>query len=815
MTRLEWTTTDLPVEKELPFVHEAVSTQSRSLVLTAEPGAGKSSLVPLAVANAIDPRCRVVLLEPRRLAARATASRLAELLGDQVGGLVGLTIRGQRSVSERTRIEVVTEAVLTNRLQRDPELVGTGAIIFDEFHERNLHSDLGLAMAVEVRESLRDDLAIIVMSATLDPGPIANLLGDSPTLQVPGRTFPVQTVYLQRPNRKQFATAVADATKKALDSVQGDVLVFVPGRWEIDQVLQRIDRPDGVELIGLHGGTAKEIQRQVLQPSSTRRIIVATAVAETSITIPGIEAVVDGGLLRRASFDPVSGLGRLETRFASRFAADQRRGRAGRLGPGVCFRLWSAEDDRLLDDAVPPAMVDGDPLPVAFELSRWGDPYGKSLPFLDHPGPERLAAGHNQLRKLGLVDSDARLNERGQVAGSLPLHPRSAALVLHGQANNATALSIRVAAAIESETRFNTTDLERALDQARHDRDFTRSVKRISTALNRAKTVATKAAAKTVDKPAPSASPDLDELLAAAWPDRVAMARPGHPGRFLLAAGRQAEIGPGDPLHHAEFLVVLQADGHQRSAKVRLAVETTRSAILEACAEHISWSDEVGFDERSDTLQAHRVQRLGAIVLHRQPTEFPNGPELVAALRHGIRRRGLDLFNWSERANSVRMRLHWIHQQQPDSWPDVSEEALLDNLHEWLPLEGIRSVKQLASIDLASALLNQLDWKQRAAFQDLAPTELPLPGGGSSRVVYSSGRPVWSVRLQRLLGLDEHPLLGPMQVPVTIELLSPANRPAQTTTDLPGFWRGSYQHVRSDLRGRYPKHAWPEDPLNP
>ena len=814
MTRLEWTTTDLPVEKELSFVGEAVSAPSRSLVLTAEPGAGKSSLVPLAVANAIDSRHRVVLLEPRRLAARATASRLAELLGDQVGGLVGLTIRGQRSVSGRTRIEVVTEAVLTNRLQRDPELAGTGAIIFDEFHERNLHSDLGLAMAVEVRESLRDDLAIVVMSATLDPEPIANLLSGSPTLRVPGRTFPVETVYLQRPNRKHFATAVAGATKKALDSVQGDVLVFVPGRWEIDQVLQRIDRPDGVDLIGLHGGTAKEIQRQVLQPSSTRRIIVATAVAETSITIPGIEAVVDGGLLRRASFDQVSGLGRLETRFASRFAADQRRGRAGRLSPGVCFRLWSAEDDRLLDDAVPPAIVDGDPLPVAFELSRWGDPYGTSLPFLDHPGSERLAAGHTQLRKLGLVGSDARLNERGQVAGRLPLHPRSAALVLHGQTNNTAALSIRVAAAMEHEQRFNTADLERALDQTRHDREFARSVKRISAALRRANTGATKATAGTVATPGSATSPDLDELLAAAWPDRVAMARPGHPGRFLLAAGRQVEIGPGDPLHHAEFLVVLQADGQQRSAKIRLAVQTTRSAILDACSEHISWSDEVGFDERTDTLQAHRVQRLGAIVLHRQPTEFPQGPELVAALSHGIRRRGLGLFNWSTKANSIRTRLDWIHQQQPESWPDVSDEALLINLDKWFPLEGIHSAKQLASIDLASALLNQLDWKQRAEFQDMAPTELPLPGGGSSRVDYSSGRPVWSVRLQRLLGLDEHPLLGPMQVPVTIELLSPANRPAQTTTDLPGFWRGSYQHVRSDLRGRYPKHAWPEDPLN-
>lgn len=820
MAKLHWVATDLPVEASLPAVAAALdpSSSNRSLVLTAEPGAGKSSLIPLAVANAIPASQRVVVLEPRRLAARATANRLAQLLGDRVGGLVGLTIRGQRSVSEHTRIEVVTEAVLTNRLQADPELAGTGALVFDEFHERNLYSDLGLAMSIEARESLREDLAIVVMSATLDPAPLSNVLNNAQTLAVPGRTFPVETLHLNRPSRQALPKAAATTAVRALDAVAGDVLVFVPGRWEIDRVIGEL-RPllaknsnlgNRVEVVGLHGGTPKQSQQDILRPGAKRRVIVATAVAETSITIPGVEAVVDAGLLRRAQFDSVSGLGRLETRFATRFAADQRRGRAGRTKPGVCFRLWSAEDDRLLDQSVPPSIIDGDPLPVAFELARWGDPDATSLPLLDHPGPDRLLAAREQLKGLGLVEESGALTTNGRVAGRLPLHPRTASLVLRGAEAGMISQAASLAAVTDGDRRFTTVDLERVIDQARGDRDLQASARRITKLLKQSGPKGTISSTPNSDNDLP-----LDELLASAWPDRVGMARPGRPGRFLLGVGREVEIRQGDPLHDAPFIVVVEADGDPRSARVRLALATSRAAVLAACEAHISWIDEVGFDDRTDKLVAERVQRLGSIVLHRQPGPFPKGPQLEAALRHGIRRRGLDLFTWSDKATSIRQRMDWLHQQAPSMWPDVSDQALLESLDQWLPLTNIKSPAQLRSVDLGGALLNRLDWQLRSDFATAAPTEMGLPTGGSAKVEYSSGRPVWSVRLQRLLGLDLHPTLGPTNVPVTIELLSPAGRPAQTTTDLPGFWRGSYQQVRSDLRGRYPKHDWPEDPLDP
>lgn len=809
MAELTWQPTGLPVEDSLGQVAAAVTSQAtcQALVLTAEPGAGKSSLVPLAIANALSDasRHRVLLLEPRRLAARATANRLAQLTGTELGGVIGLTIRGQRSVSATTRVEVVTEAVLTNRIQADAELPGTGSIVFDEFHERNLHSDLGLAMALEVRDSLRPDLSLTVMSATLDAGPITSLLNAPPPLAIPGRTYPVEIIHLQRPAHAGFAKAVASATAKALRVVAGDVLVFVPGRWEIDRTIAEIRRlnPSELatcELLGLHGGTPKAQQLHILAPSRTRRIIVSTAIAETSVTVPGVEAVVDGGLLRRANYDPLSGLGQLETRFATRFAADQRAGRAGRVRPGTCFRLWSKEDDRLLDLAVPPAIVDGDPLPVAFELARWGDPFATSLPLLDHPGEARLRAGIDQLLSLGLTTETGTLTKMGKQAGALPLHPRSASLVLHNPNNE---VAITAAACLDSNTHFRTADLQRVVDQARQDSDIQRSRKRIKQALSRR---AGRTTSNETERP-------LDELMATAWPDRVGMARPGRAGRFLMASGREVEVPPGDPLHGAPFVVVAEADGAQRSAKLRLGVATNRSAILDACSDHIEWTDEVGFDERSERLKAERVQRLGAIVLHRTSAPFPKGAQLQAALLAGVRRRGLDLFHWSKSAKSVRIRLAWLHEQDPTNWPGVDDASLLASLDEWLPLGNVRSPAQLRSIDMGGALLNRLDWQQRGKFEDLAPTSLDLPSGGSSPVRYSTGRPVWSVRLQRLLGLDTHPCIGPNQIPITIELLSPANRPAQTTTDLPGFWRGSYQQVRTDLRGRYPKHAWPQDPL--
>ncbi|NNE96529.1 MAG: ATP-dependent RNA helicase, partial [Acidimicrobiales bacterium] len=443
MTELRWSPTDLPVEKAAESISAAVS-EAGSLVLTAEPGAGKSSLVPLIVANRVPGR--VVLLQPRRLAARATAHRLADLLGEALGNRVGLTIRGERNVSPRCRIEVVTEAVLTNRLLNDAELPGVGTVVFDEFHERSVNADLGLGMALESRSLLRPDLAVVAMSATIDGAPLAQLMGGAPVVAVEGRTFPVETVHHHRPDRRSWATATADVTRRALAQRDGDALVFVPGRGEVSRVCREL-KGCGAEVFGLHGGTPADEQRRILAASTDRRVIVATAIAETSVTVPGVTIVIDGGLARRPRFDPASGLGALETVFVPRFGADQRRGRAGRIEPGICHRLWSVEDERHLDQAFAPEIRAGDPLPLALSLTQWGDPLAADLPLLDHPGSHRLELGQRSLEALGIVDTKGRLSALGHATARLPVHPRiGVALVMARKLDQASALTRRLAA---------------------------------------------------------------------------------------------------------------------------------------------------------------------------------------------------------------------------------------------------------------------------------------------------------------------------------------------------------------------------------
>ncbi|MEZ5408438.1 MAG: ATP-dependent helicase HrpB [Acidimicrobiales bacterium] len=832
-TQLTVPVTGLPIEAARDAI-EAEVAGTGAVVVRAEPGAGKSSLVPLFVAGRRGGGGRVVVTEPRRLAARATATRLAELLGEPLGRTVGLSMRGEHTVSDATRIEVVTEAVLTNRIQRDPELAGVAALVFDEFHERNLHSDLGLAMALEARAALRDDLAIVVMSATLDTERVAALIGAASVVDVPGRTFPVTTHHLARPERSRFAPAVADAVVTALAAVTGDVLAFVPGRREIDDVLAALaargvgGRGVGggagspVECVGLHGSTPVDVQRSILRgrpaggagPGARQRVIVATAVAETSVTVPGVEAVVDGGLLRRARFDPATGLGRLETGFATAFAAEQRRGRAGRVGPGVCWRLWSAEEHRHLEASTAPEIVDGDPLPVAFELARWGDPWARSLPLLDHPGEARLEAAQRLLGGLGLTGDDGRLTEVGRRAARLGLHPRLAVLVLTGEELGLGELARRAAALLDDDTWPDRPDLAAELERrwGSMAAPADRLAQRIGTRPSRAPSTA---------RPAGAGAGSIDELgalLARAWPDRVGMARPDRPGRFLLSIGREVMVGGGgrggdDRLAGAPFVVVAEADGDPRAARVRRAVAVDRATVLAAAADRIRWVEHVAWDQRDDTLRAERQQRLGGLVLHRQPLAEPGGAAVAEALAVGLRTAGLALLRWGERGGSVRARLAWLHEQDPAAWPDLGDEVLLARLDEWLDLSRCRSVADLRRIDATGAVLGLLGWEQRRQLDVLAPAELTLPGGRSRPVRYGGGRPVWSVRIQHLFGLDEHPVVGPNRVPVAIELLSPADRPAQVTTDLPGFWRGSYRAVRADLRGRYPKHAWPEDPL--
>lgn len=804
---------DLPVEAELPAVEQAVI--DGSLVLTAAPGAGKSSLVPLAVDAALMRAFpgvgKVLLLQPRRLAARATASRLADLRREPLGRSVGYTMRGDRRPGER--IEVVTEAILTNRLQRDPELTGVGAVIFDEFHERNLHSDLGLAMAVEARNTLRHDLRIVVMSATIDPGPIAELLSDATVIDVGGRVFPIETEHVHRPRRDTWSGAVAAATADVAGRVTGDVLVFAPGRFEIDDVISRLPGELGrtARVVALHGSSPAEVHREVLQPSSARRIIVATAIAETSITIPGVEAVVDGGLARRPRYDPLTATNHLVTEYVSRFSADQRRGRAGRTGPGICVRLWSTADQELLEEQAAPELVDGDPIVIAAELLRWGDPDGEHLALLDRPDPQRLAAARETMVWWGLTSADVGpkhhlLTELGRAVVSLPVHPRVGALLAAMQRTLDPGDPLRskvllAAALLDQSALPETDDFERDVERAASDRHVQRSSDRLRRSIDAVELPA-------IDGTQPEAT-CLADVLAIAWPDRIALPRASGSNRLLLASGREVRLDRDSTLTRAEAFVVVDTTVVESTGRVRRAIPIERSAItrLHSPTDHhvVEW------DRGRGRVVAHRERRHGAIVLHQERLSEPDRAAVQFAVADGLRHVGLGAFHWSDRDQSLRQRLRWLHGEDV-TWPDVSDAALLDGLDRWVDLSAVRSVNDLRRISVGSKLLDLLDWDQRRRFDSLAPLELPTPSGRPRRIDWSRDRPVWAVRLQDLFGLDQHPRIGPASSPLTIELLSPAGRVAQTTTDLPGFWRGSYASVRSDLRGRYPKHAWPEDP---
>jgi ATP-dependent helicase HrpB len=804
---------DLPVEAELPAIEQAVI--DGSLVLTAAPGAGKSSLVPLAVdaalLRAIPDAGKVMLLQPRRLAARATASRLADLRGEPLGRSVGYTMRGDRKPGER--IEVVTEAILTNRLQRDPELTGVSAVIFDEFHERNLHSDLGLAMAIEARNTLRPDLRIVVMSATIDPGPIAELLTDATVIDVAGRVFPIETAHIHRPHRDAWAGAVAAATADVAGRVAGDVLVFAPGRFEIDDVIGRLpaETRRTARVVALHGSSPPGVHREVLQPSSDRRIIVASAIAETSITIPGVEAVVDGGLARRPRYDPLTATNHLVTEHVSRFSADQRRGRAGRTGPGVCVRMWSSSDQELLDDQAAPELVDGDPIVIAAELLRWGDPDGRHLALLDPPDPQRLAAARETMVWWGLTSADTgtkhhQLTELGRVVASLPVHPRVGALLATMQrtleSDDPLRSKVLLAAALLDQSTFpDTDDFERDVELARNDRDVQRSGDRLRRSIEAAEI-------PPIDGPHPGAT-SLADILALAWPDRIAVPRSNGSNRLLLASGREVRLDRTSTLSRGEAFVVVDTTVVEATGRVRRAVPIERGAItrLHLPTEH----QVVEWDRSRGRVVANHERRHGAIVLHQERMAEPDRAAVQAAVAEGLRHVGLEAFRWSDRDQVLRQRLRWLHGEDA-SWPDMSDEALLDELDRWVDLSAVRSVNDLHRIAVGSKLLDLLDWEQRRSFDSLAPLELPTPSGRPRRLDWSRDRPVWAVRLQDLFGLDVHPVIGPASSPLTIELLSPAGRVAQTTTDLPGFWRGSYAAVRADLRGRYPKHSWPENP---
>lgn len=807
----------LPVEAVLDDLRTALRRHGAA-VLEAPPGAGKTTLAPLALLQEewLGGR-RIIVLEPRRLAARMAARRMAALLGEKVGGTVGYRVRMDSRVGPSTRIEVVTEGILTRRLIDDPELSEVGAVIFDEFHERSIHSDLGLALCLEARGALRPDLRMLVMSATLDGAAVARLLGGAPEIRSEGRIWPVETRHLARPERRDLPAAAADAAYRAVREEPGSVLVFLPGEGEIRSaaaLLAERDLPNDVRLAPLYGALPPAQQDTAIRPASDgkRKIVLATDIAETSLTIEGVRIVVDGGYRRIPRFDTASGMTRLETRRISRAAAEQRRGRAGRTEAGVCYRLWPEAETAALPDFETPEILQADLAPLALDLARWGVSDPAQLSWPDPPPDGQYAQARELLRELGAIDRDGRVTRHGKAMGALPLHPRLAHMLVRGKELGQGALACDIAALLE----------ERDILSGRGDSDLRSRLEALHggggsrhSAVDRVRTTANDLRRRL--KAGGSGGGDAGELLALAYPDRVARRR-GTGGRYLMRNGRGAALPDGDRLAAEEWMAVAALDGARADAHIRLAAPLASGRVQALFADDIEGTENVEWDPRLEKVVATRSRRLGAILLRQEALPDPPSETVRAAMLEGVRRMGLDCLPWTGDLRQWQARVALLRRidYRGADWPDVSDAALAASLDQWLSpfLAGRRSRADLAGLDLGAALRSLLDRPQQEYLERAAPTHFTAPTGSRLRLDYTApDGPVLCVRLQEMLGVAETPKVADGQVSVLVELLSPAGRPVQATRDLAGFWRGSYAQVRAEMKGRYPRHYWPDDPL--
>lgn len=810
----------LPIEEALPELRLALS-RAGAAVLQAPPGAGKTTRVPLALLD--EPWLgggRIVMLEPRRLAARAAAWRMAENLGEEAGGVVGYRIRHETRVGPRTRVEVVTEGVLTRMLQADPALEAAGLVIFDEFHERSLHADLGLALALQSRAILRNDLRLLVMSATLDGAPVSALLGQAPIVTSEGRHHPVATRYVgARPGRRVEA-AVAATVRTALSDEPGDVLAFLPGAGEIHRTAALLAGVSA-DVITLHGSLPQATQRRAIEPSQPgrRKVVLASAIAETSLTIDGVRVVVDGGWSRVPRYSPRTGMTRLATVRVTRASADQRRGRAGRQAPGVCYRLWSSAEEASLLPRNAPEILEADLAPLALELALAGVVDPAELAWLDPPPAAALATARALLTQLGALDEDGRITQHGRRIGRFALHPRLAHMVLRGRNLDAGGLACELAALLAERD-----VLGRSYPDADADIGLRLDVLRGTSeragvdheALRRVRAEVRTCRESARGSPArenPAVSPGV--LLAFAYPDRIARRRPGQAGRFLLRNGVGAVLD-SPALGTEEYLVAPELDGRPPESRIRLAAPLSLGDIEAHFANDIRWEQVLGWDDAARAVVARSERRLGAIVIEGRAQPDPDPDAVAGVLLQEIRRVGIHRLPWGEPARRIRARLGFLHRLDP-AWPDVSDETLAADLETWLgpAVASLRKWEDLEAIDLGALLLGRLPWERRAAMGRLAPSHVEVPSGSRVPVDYDDpAGPVLAVRLQELFGLKDTPRVGAGQVPLTLHLLSPARRPVQVTRDLAGFWRTAYFEVRKDLRGRYPKHHWPDDPLS-
>ncbi len=819
----------LPIDDALPAVRAALSARTRA-VLVAPPGAGKTTRVPLALLEeSWAAGNKLLVLEPRRLAARAAAARMAATLGEKVGETVGLRVRLQSLVSARTRIEVVTEGVFTRMILDDPSLEGVAAVLFDEFHERSLDADLGLALTLDAQGALREDLRLLVMSATLDGGRVGALLGDAPLIESAGRAFPVATRYVGRDPRARIEDEVARVALEALANETGSMLVFLPGQGEIRRVAEmleaRIRRPD-VDVAPLYGALDQRTQDRAVEPAppGRRKIVLATSIAETSLTIEGARVVVDGGLMRVPRYEPDVGLTRLETVRVSRANADQRRGRAGRVEPGVCFRLWEEAANGGLKPYAEPEILSADLSGLVLDCALWGETDPARLAFLDPPPRGALAEARALLVSIGAIDGEGRITEEGRAVAALALPPRLARMAVDaaraGEARTASEVAVVLT---ERGLGGDSVDLTARLEAFRRDRS-----PRAEDARRLARGLAQRAEALTPD-PSPggrggnrgASRPDEGKrqspgaLLAAAYPDRIAMAR-GRRGEFLMANGRAASLEPHEALAGEPFLAIGEVAGRAASARILLAAPLTFPDVEAVAGAAIESVEELAFDRASASLRFRRRRRLGALVLAEQTLAVPQDERSAHALARGALALGLARLSWSKALRQWRDRVLFLRRAEGEPWPDLSDGRLAED-PDWLApfLVGKTRLDEIGADDLSEALRAKVPWDLARRLDEEAPTHFLAPTGTAAAIDYEAdGGPTIALRVQELFGLGEHPSVVGGRIPLTLHLLSPAHRPIQITRDLPNFWRGSWAAVRSDLRGRYPRHFWPEDPAN-
>ena len=812
----------LPIEAVIPALRAALG-EAGAAVLQAPPGAGKTTRVPLALID--EPWLaggKIVMLEPRRLAARAAARRMAQTLGERVGETVGYRVKMDTKVGRDTRVEVVTEGVLTRMLQSDPSLEGVGLVIFDEFHERSLHADLGLALVLQSRAVLRDDLRVLVMSATLEGEPVAALLGGAPVVTSEGRSHPVDTRYLARPVEGHSEPAVARAVRAALAEHDGDLLVFLPGAAEIRRVEDLLaDEGPGVRVTPLHGNLAQEAQDAAVEPSrpGQRKVVLATSIAETSLTIEGVRVVVDGGWMRVPHFSPRTGMTRLETVRVTRASADQRRGRAGREGPGVCYRLWTEGEQAALVPHGVPEILEADLAPLALELAAWGVRDPAELAWLDPPPAAAYAQARELLTQLGALDAGGGITAHGRRMASMALHPRLAHMVLRAAEMGLGGVACELAALLANRDVFRgregappDADVRLRVEAMRGgrlppatwsvDRDAARRVAEEARQLARSLGV----------RPGEGSADASGVLLALAYPDRIAQRRPGGGGRFLLRNGRGAVFAHPQPLAEAAYLVAAELAGHGRESRVFLAAPLELADLEAHFADQMETEEAVAWDSEAGAVRARRRERLGALVLRESHLADADPERITAALLEGIRERGLAALPWSKSARQLQERLVFLRHSDP-SWPDASDAGLLAGLEAWLA-PHLHGAASLVRLDLTAVLESMLAWDQRRRLDEQAPTHIDVPSGSRIPIDYSDPEaPVLAVRLQEVFGWTETPRIAGGRVPLTLHLLSPAHRPVQVTRDLASFWRTTYFDVKKDLKGRYPKHYWPDDPL--